>query len=143
MSTPILSELSSILQPSVELRRIDRDIWSAMPEGSRKAPYDNRPFTAGSFSTLSCPGVLHLFEEPALPARKLLEVAGSQAGLYFTSLVTLPERRFAAAYLRGKHRAVRSSSSRVPSGLASRREAPLSSVLAAQSVAFHDWQRLG
>lgn len=58
------------------------------------------PFRAGQFETISCPGLLHLFADTRPLIESLCQSLAPQGGMYFTSLVDRPERKFAGRYLR-------------------------------------------
>ncbi len=62
------------------------------------------PFKTSAFATVSCPAVIHAFEDPAQAARQLVRVLAPAGTLFLTSLVTVPGRGFANRYLRGMHR---------------------------------------
>ena len=62
------------------------------------------PFKSGTFTTVSLPGVLHAFDDPVVPVSQLRRVLAADGTMYITSLVSVPGRAFANAYLRGMHR---------------------------------------
>ena len=62
------------------------------------------PFKTATFTTVSCPAVIHAFEDPAQAARQLARVLVPRGTLFLTSLVTVPGRGFANRYLREMHR---------------------------------------
>ena len=57
------------------------------------------PFRAGQFETVSCPGLLHLFEDPLPLVGNLCRALAPQGAIFLTSLVKKAERRFATCYL--------------------------------------------
>lgn len=57
------------------------------------------PFRAAAFETISCPGLLHLFADPAPLVEGLCQSLMPAGNLYLTSLVQRPERRLATRYL--------------------------------------------
>ena len=62
------------------------------------------PFKSGTFTTVSLPAVLHAFDDPVVPVSQLRRVLAADGTMYITSLVNVPGRAFANAYLRGMHR---------------------------------------
>ena len=62
------------------------------------------PFKTSAFATVSCPAVIHGFDDPAQAVRQLVRVLAPGGNLFLTSLVTVPGRRFANRYLRQMHR---------------------------------------
>ena len=62
------------------------------------------PFRDGQFSTVSLPGVIHAFPDPAVPVRHLHRVLAPDGSLFLTSLVLAPGRALANRYLREMHR---------------------------------------
>ena len=62
------------------------------------------PFQDGAITTVSCPGLLHLFEQPESLVRELVRVLAPGGGLYLTSLVLRPERWLSARWLGMLHR---------------------------------------
>ena len=62
------------------------------------------PFKNGAFTTVSLPAVLHAFDDPVVPVSQLRRVLAADGTMYITSLVSVPGRAFANAYLRGMHR---------------------------------------
>jgi len=56
------------------------------------------PLRPGCFDTVLCPGILHLFEDPASLLRGLAALLAPGAGLYVSCLVS--DRRFGRGYLR-------------------------------------------
>ncbi len=62
------------------------------------------PFKSGTFTTVSLPAALHEFDDPVVPVNQLRRVLAEDGTLYITSLVSVPGRAFANAYLRGMHR---------------------------------------
>jgi len=61
------------------------------------------PFKIGTFKTVSFPGVLHVFDDPLKPVKLLLKVLSGHGVMYISSLVHVPGRSFAGAYLRCLH----------------------------------------
>ena len=61
------------------------------------------PFKASAFATVSCPAVIHAFEDPAQATRAFVRVLAPGGNLFVTSLVTVSGRGFANGYLRQMH----------------------------------------
>ena len=62
------------------------------------------PFKTSVFATVSCPAVIHAFEDPAQAIRQLIRVLAPGGNLFLTSLVTVAGRGFANRSLRQMHR---------------------------------------
>ena len=62
------------------------------------------PFKDATFTTVSLPAALHAFDDPVVPVSQLRRVLAADGTMYITSLVRVPGRVFANAYLRGMHR---------------------------------------